>query len=164
MYGALGSLRNLSCELCSNFESPLKVVSSPSYLVSQSPSVCSSFGPIRTPLVFCGTEDGCVLLWDLRETVAMHTRPPGVATPTSHTHIPRPPTFSTGVYFQNFLHFVQNVSTFLSPDLQLLCPRSTVTNLPLCPSHLSPPPLLTTLPPPTFSLMTSQQLSAYHFN
>jgi hypothetical protein len=83
------------------------------YLVSQSPSVCSSFGPIRTPLVFCGTEDGCVLLWDLRETVAMHTRPPGVATPTSHTHIPRPPTFSTAALPQKYSH--QSPIVSLSP-------------------------------------------------
>lgn len=37
-----------------------------------------------------------MVVWDLREPVAMHTRPPG-ATHTSQDLIPRFPTFSTGM-------------------------------------------------------------------
>ena len=58
--------------------------------------MCGCFSHHKATLVFSGNEDGSVVLWDLREPVAMHTRPPG-ATPTSQGLIPRSPTFSTGM-------------------------------------------------------------------
>lgn len=65
-----------------------------SLLVCESPSVCGCFNHLKAPLVFSGNDDGTLVVWDLRENVAMHTTPPGT---TKTGLIPRLPTFSTGM-------------------------------------------------------------------
>ena len=97
------------------FLTPSLLLLPPSLLLCESTPVCGCFSNHRITLVFSGNvsllltpvwggltpnlsvqEDGSVVVWDLREPVAMHTRPPG-ATHTSQGLIPRFPTFNTGM-------------------------------------------------------------------
>ncbi|XP_063308729.1 cytoplasmic dynein 2 intermediate chain 1 isoform X1 [Pelobates fuscus] len=43
-------------------------------LICESKVECCCFGPGKVPLVFAGTKDGSVLVWDLREDTSMHQR------------------------------------------------------------------------------------------
>ena len=72
-----------------------------------------------------------MVLWDLREPVALHTRPPGT-TPTSEGLVPRPSTFSTGM--RHYTSHGTGVSYIITDYLfQLHCLTSTITTLPSLP-------------------------------
>lgn len=67
-------------------------LSQPLYVLTSEPHPsCCCFSPHKASLVFAGTDDGSVVLWDLREPVSMHVRDQM----TMYTWTPRVPTFTT---------------------------------------------------------------------
>ncbi|KFV91382.1 WD repeat-containing protein 60, partial [Eurypyga helias] len=86
-------------------------------LICDSEVICCCFSPTKTTLVFAGTIDGSLLLWDLREDSRMH--PHMMLTETDWTF--RVPTFSTDGILNSVNHTspilaVEPVSTSLHPD------------------------------------------------
>ncbi|XP_021143741.2 cytoplasmic dynein 2 intermediate chain 1 isoform X3 [Columba livia] len=86
-------------------------------LMCDSEVTCCCFSPNKTPLVFAGTTDGSLLVWDLREDSRMH--PHVMVGDTGWTF--RVPTFSTDGVLNTVNHTspiltVESVSTFLHTD------------------------------------------------
>uniref|UniRef100_A0A8C3LDV2 WD repeat domain 60 n=1 Tax=Chrysolophus pictus TaxID=9089 RepID=A0A8C3LDV2_CHRPC len=74
-------------------------------LICDSQVLCCCFSPSKTTLVFAGTVDGSLLVWDLREDTRMH--PHVTFSETDWTF--RVPTFSTGWYKCTLItHFVDS--------------------------------------------------------
>ncbi|RMC04781.1 hypothetical protein DUI87_17953 [Hirundo rustica rustica] len=88
-----------------------------SFLRSACQVICCCFSPSKATLVFAGTADGSLLVWDLREDSRMH--PCMMITETEWTF--RVPTFSTDGILNSVNHTspilaVEPVSTSLSSD------------------------------------------------
>uniref|UniRef100_A0A8C3U0F1 Dynein 2 intermediate chain 1 n=1 Tax=Catharus ustulatus TaxID=91951 RepID=A0A8C3U0F1_CATUS len=86
-------------------------------LICDSEVMCCCFSPSKATLVFAGTEDGSLLVWDLREDSRMH--PCMMITGTEWTF--RVPTFSTDGILNSVNHTspilaVEPVSTSLNSD------------------------------------------------
>uniref|UniRef100_U3JWU0 Dynein 2 intermediate chain 1 n=1 Tax=Ficedula albicollis TaxID=59894 RepID=U3JWU0_FICAL len=86
-------------------------------LICDSEVVCCCFSPSKATLVFAGTVDGSLLVWDLREDSRMH--PCMMITETEWTF--RVPTFSTDGILSSVNHTspvlaVEPVSTSLNSD------------------------------------------------
>ncbi|KAL9868500.1 cytoplasmic dynein 2 intermediate chain 1 [Geothlypis trichas] len=86
-------------------------------LICDSEVMCCCFSPSKATLVFAGTADGSLLVWDLREDSRMH--PCMMVTETEWTF--RVPTFSTDGILNSVNHTspilaVEPVSTSLSSD------------------------------------------------
>nr|XP_054491968.1 cytoplasmic dynein 2 intermediate chain 1 [Agelaius phoeniceus] len=86
-------------------------------LICDSEVMCCCFSPSKATLVFAGTADGSLLVWDLREDSRMH--PCMMITETEWTF--RVPTFSTDGILNSVNHTspilaVEPVSTSLSSD------------------------------------------------
>ncbi|NWQ69528.1 WDR60 protein, partial [Neopipo cinnamomea] len=86
-------------------------------LICDSEVICCCFSPSKTTLVFAGTTDGSLLVWDLREDSRMH--PHMMMSGTDWTF--RVPTFSTDGILNSVNHTsavlaVEPVSTSLDTD------------------------------------------------
>ncbi|KFP80616.1 WD repeat-containing protein 60, partial [Acanthisitta chloris] len=86
-------------------------------LICDSEVICCCFSPSKTTLVFAGTIDGSLLVWDLREDSRMH--PHMMISETDWTF--RVPTFSTDGILKSVTHTspilaVEPVSTSLDTD------------------------------------------------
>ncbi|XP_054246068.1 cytoplasmic dynein 2 intermediate chain 1 isoform X2 [Indicator indicator] len=86
-------------------------------LICDSEVICCCFSPSKTPLVFAGTVDGSLLVWDLREDSRMHPH----VTMSENDWTFRVPTFSTDGILNSVNHTspilaVESVSTSLYAD------------------------------------------------
>ncbi|XP_065920672.1 cytoplasmic dynein 2 intermediate chain 1-like isoform X2 [Dysidea avara] len=63
-------------------------------LISEPHPSCCCFSPLKASLVFAGSDDGSVVLWDLREPVSMHTHQV-IQQSAKYSWTPRVPTFIT---------------------------------------------------------------------
>jgi hypothetical protein len=78
-------------------------------LSCQSLTLCSCFSPNKASLAFGGTEDGSVVVWDLRESVGMHR----VHKLGDREWIIRSPTYSTGCNLGSPFYVCLNVCLFV---------------------------------------------------
>ena len=102
-------------------------------LSCQAPVTCCCFSPQKASLAFAGGEDGSVVLWDLREPLAMHRPLTGGRGGLEG----RAPTFSTGEGMRGGLVW-KYYSPSLPPLLPPPSPPLSPAGIPQLGSHCAP--------------------------